>query len=309
MLHPDARRFLGLMARAGAAGPATSDAAMRRDSLRSLAELTGTGSHAEIGAEALVYADAAAGPGHAPRLDLRLYRPAAGGGRGLVLYVHGGGWVAGDLDTHDGVCRALAASSGCAVLAIDYRRPPEHPYPAAVLDVADVAAWCAHRAEALGFDADKLALAGDSAGAHIACAAAFGLEGRVRLAQLVLLCPILDPEGAHPSRQAFAEGYFISPDQLARDFEAYAGGAADLASPLGRADLSGLPPTLLHLAEYDPFRDEGLAFEARLKAAGVSASATVYPGMIHYFYALPRVIGPAGPILAGVGAQIAAALT
>ena len=240
-------------------------------------------------------------------LAARLYTPS-GHAAGLIVHVHGGGWTAGDLDTHDGVCSALALSAGARVLALDYRRPPEHPFPAAIDDAEAAVLWAAAHLS------DQVVLAGDSAGGAVAAAAAWRLadHGASPVRQLVLLCPILEIAPTQTSRTAFAEGYFLDPARMRADAEAWLGdlarGADPLASPLLIDDLSGFPPTRLHLAEYDPFRDEGLAFAERLGAAGVDASATVHAGMIHYFYALARAIPAAGPILEAIGKEIGAAL-
>jgi acetyl esterase/lipase len=276
-----------------------------------LAALTADPPDPTVVAEPLVYRRR----GPKGPLRLRLYAPRNNepASRGLVIYLHGGGWVAGDLDTHDGVCRALAIHSGCKVIAVDYRRPPEHRFPAAVEDAVDVVTWARSRAARFGADRERLVLAGDSAGANLA-AAATGLllsRGAAPIRLLALLCPILEMAPLHPSRRTFAEGYFLDPAQMAQDLADYLGDPAEavspLASPLRLADLSGFPATCLHLAQYDPFRDEALAFAARLTDAGVLVQAKVHPGMIHYFYALPGAIAHARVALAEMGAQIAAA--
>ena len=308
-LDPHAARLLQMLAsvqKADAGG--SPDPQARRDSLRQLAALAGDRPGDGVVADDLRIP-------LADPLSARRYRAeAAGEAPGLIVYLHGGGWVAGDLETHDGVCRALCRESGAIVLAVDYRRPPEHRFPAAVHDAAAVVVWARGEAGALGAPPDHVALAGDSAGANLA-AAATGLmlaKGEAPPDLLLLLCPILDVAPNQPSRASFAAGYFLDQAQMSQDLADYLpdlGQMADpLVSPLRLADLSAFPPTHIHVAEYDPFRDEGLAFGERLQAGGVRALVRTHPGMIHYFYALPRAIPYARKALAEIGAAVGAAL-
>jgi acetyl esterase len=220
-------------------------------------------------------------------LSLRRYRPNEAGA-GAILFLHGGGWVAGSLDTHDGVCRRLANASGCQVFAPDYRLAPEHSFPAGLSDGVAAMRWLARSAKALRFDPRKLVIAGDSAGGNLAAAT----------------CLMV--------RDAFAEGYFLSRETMARDLADYLPDGVDLRdprlSPLHAADLAGLAPTHLHVAQFDPFRDEGLAYAERLRASGAAVSSTVHPGMIHYFYAMPGAIPYAETALSEIGAAVKAAL-
>jgi acetyl esterase/lipase len=308
-LDPGAARLLRMLASATAVAAEPPSPEARRRALRDLAAVADDPSTEGTETESLRLEGVGGG------LAARLYRPLAGeGARGLVVYLHGGGWVSGDLETHAGVCRALAQGSGACVLAVDYRRPPEHRFPTAVEDAAAAVLWAHASARGLGADPDRLVLAGDSAGGNIAAAATGLLAARqaMPLQLLVLICPILELAPLHPSRQAFAEGYFIDPARVAEDAQMYLEdldqAANPLASPLRIPDLSGFPPVRLHLAEFDPFRDEGLAFADRLAGAGVLASAKVHPGMIHYFYALARAIPKARTILAEIGAEIGEAL-
>ena len=223
-----------------------------------------------------------------------------------MLYLHGGGWVAGDLDTHAGVCGALAASSGCSVFALDYRRPPDHPFPGPIQDALDALAWLVAEASRLGIDPDRLALGGDSAGANIAAACLLDARASAVALQL-LICPILDLPRTTGSREQFGHGFFVSAERLAFDVQDYLQGAdpaGPQASPLRAGSLAHLPDTLIHAAACDPFRDEALAYAQRLQGAGVQASATDHPGMIHYFYALPRAIPYAQIALAKMGTEV-----
>jgi acetyl esterase len=219
----------------------------------------------------------------------RVFRPVAGetSGPGLpvVVYLHGGGWALGDLDTHDGLCRLLAERSGCAVLAVDYRRAPEHPYPAALEDLERAVDWLRGPGAAQhGLDPARLAVAGDSAGGHLAAAGARrGRDRGVPFAFQVLFCPVIDPEqryadldefGLDRGEMAFYWDAFAPPGEVDRTHP-------DLA-PL-RADLAGLPPALVVTAELDVLRDEGEAYAAALAAAGVATVAVRYPGLNHNF--------------------------
>ena len=307
-LDPRAARLLHMLSAGEAAGAARPSAQDRRESLRALAELTADPPPPEVRVESLT---CPASDGET--LRLRRYTPAGVAERPhpAMLYLHGGGWVAGDLDTHAGVCGALAASSGCSVFALDYRRPPEHPFPGPIHDAQDALSWLAAGADRLGVDASRLVVAGDSAGANLAAACL--LDGRAPAVSLqLLICPILDLPRETGSREQFRHGFFLNAARLAVDAEDYLRGADPAAprlSPLLALNLSHLPPTLIHAAACDPFRDEAQAFADRLDAAGVMARITVHPGMIHYFYALPRAIPYARTALASIAAEIGSYLS
>ena len=249
-------------------------------------------------------------PGPGGSLLGRLYIPPDAADAGLV-YFHGGGWVAGGLDTHEGLCRRLAASAGVKLLAIDYRLAPEHPFPAAVEDALAAVRWAFDNALGLGIDPQRLAVGGDSVGGGIA-AWITQSPAAPPLALQVLLCPILDLVHETPSRRAYGEGFFLDAATLAADLHDYCGEAQDLHdlrfSPLLAQELAVRTPALIHAAEYDPFRDEAAAYAARLTAAGADASFTCWPGMIHYFYCLARAIPNAIPAVEALGAEIRATL-
>ena len=218
--------------------------------------------------------------------DARVYRPEGEGPWPTVLYVHGGGFVIGDLDTHDQTCRRVARDCEAVVVAIDYRLAPEHPFPAAVEDSVAAARWVADHLDELG-GTDVLGVAGDSAGGNLAAVVAQTLPERVD-AQL-LLYPATDALGDYPSRQENAEGYFLELATMDWFFEHYAGGT-DLEaagvdprhSPL-HAELAGQPPAVVVTAGYDPLRDEGLAYARKLEAAGVQVEELHFDEMIHGF--------------------------
>jgi acetyl esterase/lipase len=251
-------------------------------------------------------------PGPDGPIDLRLYSPPKTAGSILpgLAFFHGGGWVAGDLETHDGLCRRLALAAGGRVIAVNYRLAPEHRFPAALEDCLAATDWIAAHAETLGLDAARLAVGGDSVGGGLAAAVALATRdaGGPRLAAQVLICPILDAARSTGSRAALADGYFISAAAFARDLAAYL--PQDVRSddprlsPLQATDLAGLPHAILHTAEFDPFRDEGEAYAERLRAAGVAAQTTRHPGQIHYFYAMARAIPAAHDAAALIGTQL-----
>lgn len=297
----------------GAAGRtdwASVGAAERRRGFADLMRMAGR--PPEIAGVDPVEVAGAAGP-----LAGRLYRPAdepAGLRPGLV-YFHGGGLVAGDLDTHDALCRALAAGSGCRILAVAYRLAPEHRFPAPMEDAVAAAADALDRASSFGLDPARVGVGGDSAGGTLATVAARTLKGRAGPdpALQLLLCPVLDVAPATESRRAFAEGHLLDAGMMARDLADLAPGAADRGdprlSPLHASDLAGLPPTLIHTAEFDPLRDEGAAYAERLAAAGVTVAHRCHPGMIHHFYGLTGFIPAARAILAGIASDLGAALS
>jgi acetyl esterase len=216
-----------------------------------------------------------------------VYRPEGEGPFPTVVFFHGGGWVIGDLDTHDNMARNVCRGARAVVIAVDYRLAPEHPFPAAAEDCVAAARWVAAHTAELGGD-DRLAVAGDSAGGNLAAVAAQALhaDGTPLVAQF-LIYPAVDAEGEYPSRVENAKGYFLEQPTMDWFYGHYAGAWDDAKdprlSPL-HADLSGLPPAVIVTAEFDPLRDEGEAYGAALEKAGVSADVRRYDGMIHGFF-------------------------
>jgi acetyl esterase len=234
--------------------------------------------------------------------------------RGLTVFFHGGGWVIGTLDTHDSTCRALAKASGAAVLSIGYRLAPEHRYPAAVDDCYEATVWAAANAATFGVDATRLAVAGDSAGGNLAAAVAIKIRdaGGPALAHQLLIYPVTDARFDTASYTANGGGnYFLSTAGMERFWSAYLGdlpaSEAPLAAILHTPDLANLPPATVITAEYDPLRDEGQAYAARLMAAGVAVDAPLAPGMIHGFFAMFEIAPAAQGWVDHAGANLAAA--
>jgi acetyl esterase len=230
-------------------------------------------------------------PGGAGDVPARVYRPQADGALPTIVFLHGGGFVIGDLDTHDLTVRTIANECAAVVVSVDYRLAPEHPWPAAVDDALAATRWAADNLADLGGD-DRLAVAGDSAGGNLSAVVAQSLrdEGRPLAGQL-LIYPATDLGGDYPSHTENAEGYFLDADTMLWFQQQYAGHGADLAdpriSPL-HGKLAGLAPAVVVVAEFDPLRDDGLAYAAALEAAGVPVEVRAFPGLIHGFVDMGR---------------------
>jgi acetyl esterase len=227
-------------------------------------------------------------PGPAGNIPVRIYRPHADEPLPTVAFFHGGGWVIGDLDTHDLACRTLANEARTVVVSVDYRLAPEHPFPAAVDDALAAAAWTADHLDSLG-GAAMLGVAGDSAGGNLAAVVAQQLRHKVS-AQL-LIYPTTDVSGEYRSRVDNAEGYFLDLATMLWFAEQYVPAGTDLTDPLLsplHGDLSGVAPAVVVVAEFDPLRDEGKAYAEALRAAGVPVSLRQFDSLIHGFIDMGR---------------------
>ena len=260
-------------------------------------------------------------PGPAGLMDARLYVPSpvpgpgdsapstaisTGGGSSrsvsstlagepLLVYYHGGGWVIGDLDTHDDPCRFLAAHAGVRVLSVDYRLAPEHPFPAAAEDALAAFEWARANAERLGSDPARIGVGGDSAGGNLSaavCLTARDGDGPQPAMQL-LIYPVTETEGTARSRQTFAEGFLLTRGDMDWFEERYLPPGVDRSDPrvalLEAEDLSGLPPAYVATAGFDPLRDEGEELARRLREAGVQVALRRHPGLVHSFANLTAV--------------------
>lgn len=231
-----------------------------------------------------------------------------------LIYFHGGGLVAGSIDTHASIARALCHWGECRIIAVDYRLAPEHPFPAGLDDTTAAIAYVGSHAADFGIDAARLGVCGDSAGGTLVAAAchARARSGGARPSLQLLICPILDYSRRSGSRADFSSGYLIDQDTLDHDLEHYAPQGADPTdpriSPLLAEDLSGVPRTIVHTAEFDPLRDEGQDYFRRLSPTGSALAYTCHPGMIHLFYGLGAVIPYARTAFEKMGAEIRAAL-
>ncbi len=236
-------------------------------------------------------------PGPRGEIPARLYvsLDASAAPQPLLVYYHGGGWVIGDLDTHDGACRFLAEHSGCRVLSVDYRLAPEHPFPAPVEDAIAAFKWAVEHAGMLGANPGLIAVGGDSAGGNLAAAVCLQVRdaGGPQPAMQLLLYPPTDATGGQASRDLFAEGFLLTRGDMDW-FEAhYLPDGCDHADPrvsmMRAEDVSGLPPAYVATAGFDPLRDEGETYAKRMSEAGVKVALQRQPGLIHGFANLTAI--------------------
>ena len=234
-------------------------------------------------------------PGPAGPIGTRLYTPASPTPLPVLVYFHGGGWVMGSLDTHDGLCRSLANRTPCVVASVDYRMAPEHRFPAAADDAWAVTTWAAEHAHEIGGRADRLAVGGDSAGGNLAAVAAL----RARRQKAPVLClqlliyPVLDHDFTRASYERNADGYGLSREAMRWYWDQYVPEAAQRdhpdASPLRAPDLRGVAPAAVWTCEFDPLLDEGDAYARRLAEAGVPTQRRRYDGLIHGAVRMPSI--------------------
>jgi len=237
-------------------------------------------------------------PGPGGDIPVRVYTPVAGGGKGPALvFYHGGGWVIGDLETHDALCRTLANEAGCKVIAVDYRLAPEHPFPAAIDDAYAAACWVEANASEIDIDPNRIAVAGDSAGGNLAAAVCLRAKAEKgpQIAFQLLIYPVTDAPADTQSYKDFGTGHFLEKESMDWFWNHYVVSAgADpkhpYAAPLQAESHAGLPPAYVVTAGYDVLRDEGKAYADALKKAGVEVEYVNYEGMIHGFFNLQGVL-------------------
>ncbi|TLY92049.1 MAG: alpha/beta hydrolase [Gammaproteobacteria bacterium] len=290
-LDPHAKRLLERLAATNPPSARSLTIGARRSALQQLLAFAGLREEVECVENRTL-------PAREAPLPVRVYTPTGAPREPLpaLIYFHGGGLVAGSLDSHDAICRSLTNASACRLISVDYRLAPEHPFPTALADGYAALAWVAAHPRELGIDADRIVLGGDSAGATLAavvCQMA-ATAGRPRLAAQLLICPIMDACAVTDSRRAFAEGHLLDQATLDHDLAHYLAPDVDRTdarvSPLRAAQLQRLPPTCIHTAEFDPLRDEGAAYAERLRLAGVKSTYRCHSGMIHLFYGMGRLI-------------------
>jgi acetyl esterase len=312
MLHPHAKALLDMMVERGIPPTHTLTPADARAFYRERRAVTQP-DPPDIGEVRDLSATGPQGP-----IPLRLYHPEAAARRAkappVLVYFHGGGWVIGDLDTHDTLCRQLALASGVAVVAVDYRMGPEHRFPAAVDDCIAATRWVRDHAAELGVDATRLAVGGDSAGGNLAAVVAIAARdaGDLPIGFQLLIYPATDQRRGWPSHTTNAQGYLLTADTMDYFHDHYIPDKAmDLdwrASPLLHEDLSKLPPALVLTAGYDPLRDEALQYSQRLTLAGNRATHILFERQIHGFITMGRVIDEANAAVAICAAELRRAL-
>lgn len=257
-----------------------------------------------------------AGPGPVRQIAARAYAPIAISSEphAALIFFHGGGFVVGGLDTHDGICRMLCAEGNLRVIAVDYRLAPENPHPAAVEDALAATAWIAANAAGLGIDPGRIAVGGDSAGGALAAIVTQVArdKGGPVIAYQLLMFPNTQMDGETSSLNEYAVGYLLerhtiewfnsqyAPDEASR--------ASPLVSPLRAADFARLPPAYVMLGGYDPLHDEGLAYAQKLRAAGVAVTVADHADMVHCFIYLDTVLPQAHTALAHAAHAVSAAL-
>jgi acetyl esterase/lipase len=309
-LDPQAKKLLDMLAATGAPDVARLSPGEMRERKARLISLGGTRGPTTVQVEDNRL------PGPAGALPIRRYTPPGedDAPRAGLVYFHGGGGVFGSIETHDGLCHALAGASGCRIISVDYRLAPEHRFPAAFDDAWAAVTWICTHAGAFGLDANRIAIGGDSAGGGLAAAVCRRAtqENGPRIALQLLLCPALDMAAESESRRTLAEGYFLDRATIGWTLRHYCAPDVDLAdpnlSPLRARDLAGLPPAHIHTAEFDPLRCEGHAYADRLEAAGGTVRYTCHAGMIHHFYGMTAVIPYAQSAVADIGRAVGGAL-
>jgi acetyl esterase len=246
-------------------------------------------------------------------ISLRHYRPVGSTSSTILpvlVYYHGGGWVIGDLDTHDVLCRQLSNASGCSVVAVDYRLAPEHRFPAAFDDSLAATYWVARNAARLKIDPTRIAVGGDSAGGNLAAAVAIAARdaGDLPIAYQLLIYPATDQRLGFPSRTSNGQGYLLTADTMKYFHDHYIKDeASDLdwrASPLLAPSLAGLAPSLVLTAGFDPLLDEGMAYAVALTAAGCRANYVCFQRQIHGFITMGRVLDEANMAVALCAAEL-----
>lgn len=281
-LDPELATALAGLYDAGWLPVSRSDAVSARRNYRALAELR-RGAETPVAAVEDTVVDGPDAP-----VAVRVYSPT--GPRGVtVVWLHGGGWVVGDLETADAAARRVTEHLGATVVSVDYRLAPEHPFPAAHDDALAATRWAVAQAEALNFDPLRMAVGGDSAGGALAASVALDLRGSTPgLAFQLLLYPVTQWRSETKSARRFGEGYFLTRKERTFFREALFGGVDRTGDPrlevLHAETLAGAPPALVVTAGFDPLKDDGAAYAQALEAAGVRAKHRDFPGMIHGFY-------------------------
>jgi acetyl esterase len=247
-------------------------------------------------------------------ITVRVYKPAGMGPHPVLVFYHGGGWVIGDLYTHDGICRSIVNAAGCAVASVDYRLAPEFKYPVPVEDSYAGLLWVVANATRLGLDSARIAVGGDSAGGNIAAVMALLARDRrgPRLLLQILVYPVTNHDFGTASYRENGTGFVLTTDDMRWFWRHYLSreeqGREMTASPIRAKSLADLPPALVITAGCDPLRDEGDAYAARLRDAGVAVTLTPYPGMFHGFLRMTRILDQSRVLLDEIAGALKKAL-
>jgi len=288
-LDPQARMLIDQLAALGGAPTNTLSVAEAREGMRNMTAMRPPG-------DEVAHVEDRRIPGPLGEIPVRIYAPEGKKPLPVLVYFHGGGWVIGDIETHDGTCRMIANGAGAVVVSVDYRLAPEHKFPAAAEDSYAATTWVAANAASIGGDPARVAVGGDSAGGNLSAVVALMARDRggPRLVYQLLIYPVTDASFDQPSYRDNADGYFLTRDSMLWFWNHYRASDADrnnpYACPLQAKDLRGLPPALVITAEFDPLRDEGEAYAARLEEAGVAVKLSRYDGMIHGFFSMSLIL-------------------
>jgi acetyl esterase len=305
-LHPQAQAFLEQMAAQG--GPPLEELPINEIRPVFIAMATAPGDP-----EPVARVENRTIPGPGGDVPVRIYAPNSSAPLPILVYFHGGGWAAGNIDTHDAQCRALANAAGCMVASVDYRLAPEAKFPAQTEDCYAAVQWLAANGASIGADGSRIAVGGDSAGGNLSAVVTMMARDRggPRIAYQLLIYPATDFGADLPSARENAEGYLLTTAMVNKFRDFYLRGAADvtnpLASPLRATNLGGLPPAMVVTAEFDPLRDEGEAYAKRLREAGVPVTLKRYDGLIHGFFNFLHIFDAARDLVRDSGAALRAA--
>ena len=309
-LDPIVKGFLDQMKAAG--GPKMSEigAVAAREQFNALMQLAGP-KDVPVGKTENITVPTPAGG-----VPIRVYTPVAAGRDPMpaLVYYHGGGFVIGSIESHDGLCRMMANEGGIRIIAVDYRLAPEHKFPAALDDAFAALSWVSQNAASIGVDANRIAVGGDSAGGALAAETAqlAKAKGGLALAAQMLLFPVTQIGEETSSQREFAVGYFLEKETLDWFYASYLASDADRSdpriSPLRAKDVSGLPPAYVMLGGFDPLHDEGMQYADKLRAAGVKVTVADYGDMVHCFVYLQTIVPQAHDALASAVKAVAAML-
>ena len=308
-LHPQMKAILDQAAASGAQPFHTMTPAAAREAIAAMLEPF------NVNPEKVAKSERRSIPGPGGQIPVQLYTPEGKAPFPILVYFHGGGWVVGALESWDSFCRSLCKASGCVVMSVDYRLAPEHKFPAGPEDCYAATKWAAENAASIGGDPARVAVGGDSAGGNLAAVVALMARDRSgpKLAFQLLIYPATDARLDTPSQQQFLEdGYILSKKDMVWFWGHYLNSDKDeenpYASPAEAGSLRGLPPALVVTAGFDPLRDEGETYAARLQEAGVKAECIRYEGVTHGFVLMGAMLDEGRKSIADMGAALKAAL-